>query len=223
MKLITPWNIEDIKRSDDLQAIALVKEHLYKRGFVVDHWADASEHLRKATNTILKTLFEQEKSILIVMCNSLNSVTSLSHILPIAFSLTKRVASCKVTTSGLLDLFMSKEPTDIWESYPAGEVLSNIENSGLITWVLPNSKIEWAIKQEGRFLKVMSSRYKQKKMIMLVKSTSEGKIEKKDITETVKQLSDALGIMVGSAIVENADFLGIYVKTTKPSFKVEEV
>lgn len=223
MKLITPWNLKDIKRADDLQAIALVKEHLYKRGFNVDQWVDASEQVRKATTVVLSALFKQEQTILIVMCNSLASLTSLSSTLPIVFSLTKRVASCRITTSGMLDLFMSKEPTDIWESYPAGEVLTNIENSGLVVWSLPNAKIAWAIKQEGRFLKVISSRQGQKKMIMLVKTSSKGRISKNAITDTAEQLSEALGILVSGSIAENANFHGLYVETPNPSFTYSEV
>lgn len=223
MNLVTPWNIDKIKRAEDLQAIALVKEHLYKRGFNVEKWKDASPQLQGASEGILTALFGQEQVNLIVMCNSFPLLTSLSHVLPVIFALTKRVASCLVNTTGLLELFMSRTPTDIWESYPAGEILSSIENSGLITWMAPNLRIAGAEKMEGKFSKIISSRHDQKKMILLVKTVSKGSAEKKHIEETTKQLSEAFGVMIGSIIVENANFFGLNVKLLVSSFNSLEV
>lgn len=225
MKLITPWNMRTFKRAEDLQAIAFVKERLYKRGFYADKWIDASIQCRKVTEDIVKQLFMQDKDkvALIVMCNSLSFMKSLSQTIPITFSLTVKVASCLVTTSGLMDLFLSKTPTDIWESYPAGEVLTTIENSGLLMWLSPDLIIAGSLKQEGRFMKVFMSRQGQKKMVLLVKQPSKEKIEKKHITEVVAKLKKALGDIVGDTIAENADFLSLYVKQTMSSFKGIEV
>ena len=218
---LTPWNIHKVTRPRDLERIAVVRDHLIKKQLFVERWAKADKRVRKSTITVLDKVLTQRPVNLIVVCNSIQLMQSLAETVSITFALTERRACSIVTNDTLMELFMSRVPADIWEDYPAGEILSDVENSGILVWKHPGVPCGGLSKMEARTMSIVTSRQGKKRAVLLVKGKpGEAKTVMEPVTE---DLIAALGSTAGSTLAENSGFLSLSVSKINIEFDRVEV
>lgn len=225
MKIVYPWSGEGFSGSKmDKQTVV---ENLTKLGYPYEALcknkpAPRLVSLVNQVVTEVMSLDDANKKVpwVLALSNSTVVLQALAKVVPVVWVLTKVTSCYTINSSKMVDMFMSRKPTSMFEPDPADDVLSAVRTCHFLVWEDLIDSVPGAPKQAGRFTEVLKGRLK---LPTLFTVSYTGEFSKDKLGTVLTGVEHALGSTARSLVSQHASIRNFYVKGAEPSFKTVEV
>jgi hypothetical protein len=172
---------------------------LKTRGFTLD-WKE-SPALQKIYRSVLAG-FSHNPPWLIVCSNSNQILREVEQFIPVVYSLTHHASVEVIHTAELIELCRARTPLNIWEDFPAGERLSELESTNFLLWPRYDMRVRDLPQYEAKIFDLLQTRVNRGNILLLTQYCPSWEITSSVISASREAIISSLGAQIAGMLHE---------------------